>query len=179
MGQSIKYDVSIKKTERKIVLEHDCVRAKSLSPVRLCDPMDCSLPGSSVRGIFWARILEWVAMLSSRGSSQPRNWTQVFSIASRFFTTEPPGKSTDTSVQFSSVSQPCPTLCDLMNRSTPGLPVHHQLPEFTQTHVHRVSDAIQPSHPLSSPSPLALNPSQHQSQSQLWGIVKVIYSKIT
>ena len=50
-----------------------------------------------------------------------------------------------------------------MNRSTPGLPVHHQLPEFTQIHVHRVSDAIQPSHPLSSPSPPALNPSQHQS----------------
>ena len=67
------------------------------------------------------------------------------------------------SVQFSSVAQSCPTLCDPMNRSTPGLPVHHQLPEFTQTHVHRVSDAIQPSHPLASPSPPAPNPSQHQS----------------
>ena len=67
------------------------------------------------------------------------------------------------SVQFSSVAQLCPILCDPMNRSTPGLPVHHQLPEFTQTHVHRVSDAIQPSHPLSSPSPPAPNPSQHQS----------------
>ena len=66
-------------------------------------------------------------------------------------------------VQFSSVAQSCPTLCDPMNHSTPGLPVHHQLPEFTQTHVHRVSDAIQPSHPLSSPSPPAPNPSQHQS----------------
>ena len=66
-------------------------------------------------------------------------------------------------VQFSSVAQSCPTLCDPMNRSTPGLPVHHQFPEFTQTHVHQVSDAIQPSHPLSSPSPPALNPSQHQS----------------
>ena len=65
--------------------------------------------------------------------------------------------------QFSSVAQSCPTLCDPMNRSTPGLLVHHQLPEFTQTHVHRVSDAIQPSHPLSSPSPPAPNPSQHQS----------------
>ena len=61
----------------------------------------------------------------------------------------------------SSVAQSCPTLCDPMNRSTPGLPVHHQLPEFTQTHVHRVSDAIQPSHPLSSPSPPAPNLSQH------------------
>ena len=64
--------------------------------------------------------------------------------------------------QFSSVAQSCPTLCNHMNRSTPGLPVHHQLPESTQTHVHWVSDAIQPSHPLSSPSPLALNLSQHQ-----------------
>jgi len=64
---------------------------------------------------------------------------------------------------FSSVAQSCPTLCDPMNRNTPGLPVHHKLPEFTQTHVHRVSDAIQPSHPLASPSPPALNPSQHQS----------------
>ena len=64
-------------------------------------------------------------------------------------------------VQFSSVAQSCPTLCDPMNRSTPGLPVHHKLPEFTQTHAHRVSDAIQPSHPLSSPSPPAPNPSQH------------------
>ena len=59
------------------------------------------------------------------------------------------------SVQFSSVAQSCLTLCDPMNRSTPGLPVHHKLPEFTQTHAHRVSDAIQPSHPLSSPSPPA------------------------
>ena len=68
-----------------------------------------------------------------------------------------------TSVQFSSVAQSCLTLCDPMNCSMPGLTVHPQLPEFTQTHVHRVSDAIQPSHPLSSPSPPAPNPSQHQS----------------
>ena len=66
-------------------------------------------------------------------------------------------------ISFSSVAQSCPTLCDPMNRSTPGLPVHHHLLEFTQTHVHRVHDAIQPSHPLSSPSPPAPNPSQHQS----------------
>ena len=66
-------------------------------------------------------------------------------------------------LQFSSVAQSCPTLCNPMNRSTPGLPVHHQLLEFTQTHVHRVSDAIQPSHPLLFPSPPAPNPSQHQS----------------
>ena len=67
------------------------------------------------------------------------------------------------SVQFRSVPQSCPTLCDLMNCSMPGLPVHHQLPEFTQTHVHQVGDAIQLFHPLSSPSPPASNPSQHQS----------------
>ena len=65
-------------------------------------------------------------------------------------------------IQFSSVAQSCPTVCNPMNRSTPGLPVHHQLPEFTQTHVHWLGDAIQPSHPLSSASPPAPNPSQHQ-----------------
>ena len=65
--------------------------------------------------------------------------------------------------QFSSVAQSCPTLCDPMNCSTPGLPVDHQLPEFTQTRVHRVSDAIQPSRPRLSPSPTSPNPSQHQS----------------
>ena len=69
---------------------------------------------------------------------------------------------TDQPVQFSSVTQSCLTLCNPMNLSTPGLPVHHQLLEFTQTHVHRVDDAIQPSHPLSSPSPPAPNPSQYQ-----------------
>ena len=64
--------------------------------------------------------------------------------------------------QFSSVSQLCPTLCDPMDYSRPGLPVHHQLMESTQTHVHEVGDAIQPSHPLSSPSPPTFNLSQHQ-----------------
>ena len=73
-------------------------------------------------------------------------------------------------LQFSSVAQSCPTLCDPMNRSTPGLRVHYQLPEFTQTHVHWVGDGIQPSHPLSSPSPPAPNPSQHQ------GLVKWVSS---
>ena len=66
-------------------------------------------------------------------------------------------------VQYSSVTQLCPILCDPMGCSTPGFPVHHQLPEFTKTHVHWVGDAIQPSHPLSSPSPPAFNLSQHQS----------------
>ena len=70
-------------------------------------------------------------------------------------------KHLNSHIWFSSV-QSCPTLCDPTNHSTPGLPIHHQLPKFTQTHVHRVGDAIQPSHPLSSPSP-APSPSQHQS----------------
>ena len=135
----------------------------------LCNPMDCSLPGSSVHATLQARILEWVTVSFSRRSSRPRDQTQVSCIAGRFFATEPRGKSGDqyggffSSVQFSSVTQSCPTLCDPMNRSTPGLPVHHQLPEFTQTHMHQVGDAIQPSHPLLSPSPPAPNPSQHQS----------------
>ena len=112
-----------------------CMKVKSQSEVAqscltLSNLMDCSLPGSSVHGIFQARVLEWGAIED---------------------------------IQFSSVAQSCPTLCDPMNCSTPGLPVHHQLPEFTQTHVHGVSNAIQPSHPLASPSPPAPNPSQHQS----------------
>ena len=77
------------------------------------------------------------------------------------------------SVQFSSVTQSCSTLCDPMNRSTPGLPVHHQLPEFTQTHVHRVSDAIQPSHPVvsfsSCPQSLPETESFPMSQLFTWG----------
>ena len=74
--------------------------------------------------------------------------------------------------QFSSVTQSCATLCDPMNRSTPGLPVHHHLPEFTQTRVPQVSDAIQPSHPLSSPSPPAPNPSQHQ---KIMVVILILY----
>ena len=91
---------------------------------------------------------------------------RIIGLVRRFFKKEKPSSSRIHCcyiiLQFSSVSQSCLTLCDPMNRSTPGLPVCHQLLEFTQTHVHRVSDAIQPSHPLSSPSPPAPNPSQHQ-----------------
>ena len=85
---------------------------------------------------------KWL-LLDLAGSAKPSQWLS--------------------SVQFSSVAQSCPTLRDPMNHSTPGLPVHHPLPEFTQTHVHRVHDAIQPSHPLSFAFPPAPNPSQHQS----------------
>ena len=84
----------------------------------------------------------------------------LFNILSRFVIAFLPRSRLN---QIRSVAQSCPTLWDPMNRSTPDLPVHHQFPEFTQTHVHRVSDAIQPSHPLSSPSPPAPNPFQHQS----------------
>ena len=79
-------------------------------------------------------------------------------------------------LQFSSVTQSCPTLCDPMNRSTPGLPVYHQLPEFTQTHVHQVCDAIQPSHPLSSHSPPTFNLPQHQGLFQ-WSVLPIRWPK--
>ena len=126
--------------------------------------MDCSPSGSSVRGILQTRILLWVAMPSSRGFSQTRTQICISYCLLHWqagsLPLAPPGKPLRCSVQFSSVAQSCPTLCDPMNRSAPGLPVYHQLPESTQTHVHRVGDAIQPSHPLSSPSPPAPNPSQ-------------------
>ena len=105
------------------------------SCLTLCDLMDCSPPGSSVHEF-----------------SRQEYWSGL----------PFPSPYIHTSVQFSSVAQSCPTLCDPMNRCMPGLPVPHHLLESTQTHVHRVSDAIQPSHPLSSPSPPAPNPSQHQ-----------------
>ena len=182
-------------------------------------------------GILQARILEWVAMPSSRGSSQPMDQIQVSLIAGRFFTVwatigsdsahlcieeintllreaDPPRRCfarlktlfyftsslplplyflfwllfliaslslSLSSIQapmrwFSSFAQSCLTLCDPMNCSTSGLPVYHQLPEFTQTHVHQVGDAIQPSHPLSSPSPLpqSLPASESFPMSQLF-----------
>ena len=96
------------------------------------------------------------AQWNAKSKSQPDNArpTQLISTL--------PSSFSDILLQFSSVAQSCPTLCNPMNHSRPGLPVHHQLPEFTQTHVHWVGDAIQPSHPLSSPSPPVFNLSQHQ-----------------
>ena len=132
----------------------------------------------TVHGILQARILEWAGFPFSRGCSQLRDWTQVSGIAGGFFTswaTKEVCYSDNklfkvdemdiyiySSVQFSLVSQSCLTLCDSMDCSTSGLPVHHQLLEFTQTHVHWVGDAIQPSHPLPSPSPPTFNFAQHQ-----------------
>ena len=134
----------------------------------LCDPMGYSPPGSSVHGVFQARILEWGCYFLLQGAFLTQGLNPCLLCALHWqvdsLPQSPPGKPiwNISSVQFSSVAQSCPTLCDPMNHSTPGLPVHHQLPEFTQIHVHSVGDAIQPSHPLSSPSPPALNPSQHQ-----------------
>ena len=113
-------------------------------------------------GILQARILEWVSMPSSRGSYQPRNRIGVSFIAGGFFTSWATREAQNrASAQFSWVAQSCSILCDPMDCSTPGLPVNHQHPESTQTHVHWVSDAIQPSHPLSPPSS-SFNLAQHQ-----------------
>ena len=138
-----------------------CVCAHALSYAQLLATLWTTARQAPLHGILQARILEWVAIFYFRRSFPPAS----LALAGWFFTTESPGKlhMCIRSDQIRSVAQSCPTLCDPMNRSTPGLPVHHQLPEFTQTHVHRVSEAIQPSHPLSSPSPPAPNPSQHHS----------------
>ena len=121
----------------------------------LCHPMNCI-----VHGILQTRILEWVAVPFSRGSSEPRSpaLQQVLYQLSHHHVRCQAGWLT---VQFTSVAQSCPTLFHPMDCSTPGFLAHHQLSEFTQTHVHWVGDAIQPSHPLSSPSPLAPSPFQH------------------
>ena len=123
--------------------------------------MDCSPPGSSVHGISQTRFpLQGIFLIQGSALADPclLHWQADSLLLShqgspccRF-----------SSVQFSSVTKSCPTLCDPMNHGTLGLPVHHQLLEFTQTHVHWVGDAIQPSHLLSSPSPPAFNLSQHK-----------------
>ena len=104
-----------------------------------------------------AQVITIKSLKASFASADRNNW-----FSSNIYGTFYLFISLPCSVQFSSVAQSCPTLCDPMNHSTPGLPVHNKLPEFTQTHAHRVGDAIQPSYPLSSPSPPAPNPSQHQ-----------------
>ena len=121
-----------------------------------------SLTGYSTSPVSWMQILCHLplSLLASPSPSPPKDpWCPAPGTGRARVGSTPLSSSLD---HFRSVTQSCPTLCDPMNCSTPGLPVHHQLPEFTQTHVHRVSDAIQPSHPLSSPSPPVPNPSQHQ-----------------
>ena len=135
------------------------IRSNSLRPHGLYSPLS-----SSVHGIFQARMLEWIAIhsllqgifLTQRLKPGLLHCRQILYHLSH------QGSPSPQYLQFSSVAQSCLTLCDPMNHSTPDLPVHHQLLESTQTHVHRVGDAILPSHPLLSPSPPAPNPSQHQ-----------------
>ena len=117
---------------------------------------------------FSPKDTDWVVISSTRGSSWSRDQTRVSRVSCfgrwilYHWATWEAQWSISSVLPFSSVSQSCPTLCDPNNCSTPGLPAHHQLLEFTQTHVHWVSDAIHPSHPLLSPSPPAPSPSQHQ-----------------
>ena len=127
----------------------------------MSDPMNYSMPGFPVLHYLleFAQIhVHWVS--DAIQPSHPLSFPSLLhSIFSRVFSNE---SYVNLIIQFSSVAQSCTTLCDPMNCSMPCLPVHHQLPEFIQTHMHWVGDAIQPSHPLSSPSPPAPNPSQHQ-----------------
>ena len=160
-----------------------CMRVKlhELCPIP-CDSMDCSPPGSSVHGNSAGKNTGVSCLALPLGDLpnpviKPKCCVSCF--AGRFFTHWATCEALQfNSVQFSSVTQWCPTLSDTMNCSTSGLPVHHQLPQFTQTHVHRVGDAIQPSHPLMSPSPPALNLSQHQGLFQwvnsLHAVAKVL-----
>ena len=145
---------------------------QSLSCVWLCYPMNCSTPDLPVHHQlpeFTETHVHWVsdAIQPSHPLSSPSplapSPSQHQSIFQWVSSSHEEAKVLEFQLSHQTVAQSCPTLCNPMNCSTPGLPVHHQLPEFTQTHVHRVSDAIQPSHPLSSRSPLAPNPSQHQS----------------
>ena len=141
------------------------VFVKSLSHAQLfCNLMDCSPPGSSL-SMGFSRQEYWNGLpfpapgdLFNSGIKCTCAALQVDS-----FPLSHQGSPYIASVQFSSVAQSCQTLCDPMNRSTPGLPVHHQLPEFPQTHVHRVGDAIQPSHPLPSPIPPRVRDSSSES----------------
>ena len=149
----------------------ESVRPHRQQPTRLPHPWDSPGKNTRVGCHFPLQCMEVKVKSLSRVRSSATPWTAAhqappsmgFSRQEYWSRVPLPSPGKALSVQFSSVAQSCPTLCDPMNCSTPGLPDHHQLPEFTQTHVHRVSDAIQPSHPLSSPSPPAPNPSQHQS----------------
>ena len=122
----------------------------------LCDPMDCSLPAPLFMG--FSRQEHWNGLPFPSPGDLPNPGIDLRSPALRQILS----CLSHRGIHFSSDAQSCPTLCDPMNRSTPGRPVHHQLPEFTQTHVHRVINAIHASHPLSSPSPPAFILSHHQ-----------------
>ena len=148
-----------------LTIYQDFLLCKSLSCVQLF-VTPWTVGNQAPLSMGFSRQEYWSGLPSTPpgGSSPPRDWTPVLLHQGRFFTTWATQEALlNSSAQFSSVAQSCPTLCDPMNCSTLGLPIHHQLLEFTQTHVHWVSNAIQASHPLSSPSPPAPNPSQHQS----------------
>ena len=137
------------------------------SPIVSCSAISHSLwphglgpLASSVHEISLTRIQEWVANSFSWDLPDPGVKARSSTLQAYSLPPVPWRKVKFSSVQFS--HSVCPALCNPMNCSSPGLPVHHQLPEPTQTHVHWVGDAIQPSHPLWSPSPPALNLSQHQ-----------------
>ena len=136
---------------RHIIATSLVVKWKLLSRVQLY-----ATPWTVVHGILQARILVWVAVPFSRGSSQTQGPNPGLLHCSH------QGSPTSLVQSVCSVTQSCPTLCDPVDCSTLGFPVHHQLPEPTQTHVHWVGDAIQPSHPLLSSSPPIFNLSQHQ-----------------
>ena len=125
----------------------------SQSCLTLCDAMNSSTPASLSITNSWSLPKPSHPYMTTGKTIALTRWTFIGKVMSLLF---------NILSQFSSFTQLFPTLCDPMNCSTSGLPVHHQLPEFAQTHAHRVGDAIQPSHPLSSPSPPAPNPSQHQ-----------------
>ena len=141
-----------KEREGKVTNSQSCptLYNHGLQPTRLLCPWDS--PGKNT-GMCCHFLLQGI-FLTQRLNPGLLHCRQILLLS------EPPGKPLS-HFQFSSVAQSCPTLCNPMNRSTPALPVHHQLPESTQTRVHRVGDAIQPSHPLLSPSPPAPSPSQH------------------
>ena len=137
---------------------HESESEVAQSCLTLSDPMDCSLPGSPIHGI---TLFNKDSILIQKRNQTLYRQTKAIRIQNhQTFMVNAEGSSLD---QIRSVAQSCWTLWDPMICITPGLPVHHQLPEFTQTNVHCVSDAIQPSHHLSSPFPPAPNPSQHQS----------------
>ena len=127
--------------------------------VKSLDPKNTLEKRMATKPSILAWRIPWTEEPGMHGVAKSRAMTEQLSTH-RLLEVIPDAKIS--SVQFSSVTQSCLTLCDPMNRSTPGLPVHQQLPESSQTHVHQVGDAIQPSHPLSSPSPPVPNPSQHQ-----------------
>ena len=140
--------VDLHETEKK---ERKCAQ----SCPTLCDPMDCSLPGSSVHGIFQAIVLEWIAISFSRGSSRPRGWTLVSHIVDRCFTAWATREVLSLVLScvlhriklfselwfwwpiiYCSVAKLCLTFCDPTDCSTPGYPVLHYLQEFAQIHIH-------------------------------------------